>query len=179
MPYLCKNIYKQKTSIMKKVILAIGLALLSIGAFAQNTLPAHCITILGSVNLNGGAEGLIETEYFFNSNHKTSLYAAADYHYAKEDLWDEGYDARKCMAEIGWKMYFPVIKDTFYPFIGLGLTAGMQTCTKIKATTLPTYLLGGVGTIGMEYMFAPTISAVVSCRFKYDDVIHYVIGGGL
>lgn len=50
---------------MKKVILAIGLALLSLGASAQNTLPAHCITILGSVNLNGGAEGLIETEYFF------------------------------------------------------------------------------------------------------------------
>ena len=92
----------------------------------------------------------------------------------------EGYDARKCMAEIGWKMYFPVVKNTFYPFIGLGLTAGMQTGTEVKCTSdLSTYLLGGVGTIGMEYMFAPTISAVVSCRFKYDDVIHYVIGGGL
>ena len=54
------------------------------------------------------------------------------------------------MAEIGWKMYFPVVKNTFYPFIGLGLTAGMQTCTEVKCTSdLSTYLLGGVGTIGM------------------------------
>ena len=60
-----QRIYKQQKSIMKKVFLAIGFALLSLGASAQNILPRHCITILGSVNLNGGAEGLIETEYFY------------------------------------------------------------------------------------------------------------------
>lgn len=74
---------------MKKVILAIGLALLSLGASAQNTLPAHCITILGSVNLNGGAEGLIETEYFFNSNHKLLYMLQQTITMLKKILWEK------------------------------------------------------------------------------------------
>lgn len=173
-----------KNSIWAVLVPMFALIALPFASFGQ-TMPEHCISFLGGMNLNGGYEAGIETEYYFNNRHNTSLYGIADYHYAKENILNYGVDAKKMMFELGWKKYFAVIPQTFYPYIGLGVTGGMQQCTQTSGTPVniaditDNYLLGAVGTIGLEYMYTPSISIVASCRFKYDDNIHYVIGAGL
>lgn len=156
--------------------------------YAQEKLPNHSISLSSGIDVNDGYETILGTEYYFNSNHKVSLYGLFNYHFTKELWFGESVTCKKAMMEIGGKKYFAVVKEKFYPYVGLGLTAGVQDLTQntfvnfnesiINKDTDP-LILGGVGTIGLEYLFTRNISIELISRFKYDRSIHCIIGGGL
>lgn len=155
---------------------------------AQDKLPNNSISFTAGMNFDGGYEVSIGTENHFNSNHTASLYGLINYHYAEENWYGQSVDCKKAMGEIGGKYYFRVVRNKFYPYLGLGITAGIQD---IKQNTFynsgesvvdeerDPFLLGGVGTVGLEYLFTPNVAIEVLGRFKYDSHMHYIIGGGL
>ena len=157
-------------------------------ATAQEKLPNSSISFMGAADLNGGYEMSLGSEYYFNSNHKVSLYGLFNYHFAKELWLGESVSCKKAMMEIGGKKYFAVVKEKFYPYVGLGVAIGVQDLTQNTFVNFSTsiinkdedyFILGGVGTLGLEYMLTKNVAIDVACRFKYDDVMHYVLGGGL
>ena len=93
---------------------------------AQDRLPNNSISFTAGMNYDGGYEVSIGTENYFNSNHTASLYGLINYHYAEENWFGQSVDCKKAMGEIGGKYYFRVVRNKFYPYLGLGITAGIQ-----------------------------------------------------
>lgn len=157
-------------------------------SLAQEKLPNQSISITPCIDLQGGYETGIGTEYYFNSNHKVSFYGLFNYHFAKERWFGQSVDCKKALVEAGSKRYFNVVKQKFYPFVGLGLTAGVQNITQktfnnygesVVNDEQDPFILGAVCTIGLEYMFTTNVAVELISKFKYDRSIHYVLGGGL
>lgn len=179
---------------MKKSILLGCLMIISLTAFAQETaksqevLPSHSIFLTAGHNFNGGIEVSIGSEYFFNTNHTVSLYGLVNYHNSMEDWWGESLECKKAMAEIGGRYYIPAVRNKFYPYVGLGLTAGIQNIRQITHYQMDNivnndkdpYLFGGVGTIGLEYLLSKNVAIEIVGRIKYTGhTPNYTLGGGL
>ena len=166
---------------MKRIAVVLGVMLSVFPMFAQST-----ISFSAEYNFNGGHEVALESENFFRSGHSYSLYGLFDYHFAEEEWLGEAIDCKKAMAEVGVKKFFQVIENKIYPYVGLGMTAGIQNMYQstnrdrsiIDEDTDP-FLLGGTATIGSEFMLSDRMAFRISCRLKYDDFMHYVLGGGL
>ena len=178
---------------MKRILMSIAL-LLGLFVFdasakrdkgSKPDLPSHSISIFGGYNLNGGYEVNLEAENYFNSNHTFSLYGLFGFHTASENWAGMPLVCRKAMGEIGGKYYIPAVRGRFYPYLGAGVTAGLQNIkqslpdNEIILDDKDKYLVGCVGTVGLEFLFCKNVSMDVRCRFKYDGMMHYVLGAGL
>lgn len=168
------------------------MVMLAANVSAQN--PSNSVSFVGGVNIGGGCEFALEAENYFRSNHGFSVYGMLDYHYAQEELWEYNIDCKKALGEVGMKKYFPVVEGRFYPFAGLGVTAGIQdmrqTCPSgadasdiVAVNPDKAFIWGGVGTLGFEYMFTRAVSFELLGRFKYEfrgfQSMHYVIAAGV
>lgn len=178
---------------MKRSFLLGCLLLICLAINAQETaknqieMLEHSVFVTAGANLNGGIEVSLGSEYFFNTNHTTSIYGLIDYHTAHGDDFERVFHfTKKAMAEIGARYYIPAVKSRFYPYIGLAATFGMQMIEKwgydISRSESAGYLFGGVGTIGLEYMLARNVAVEAVARIKYtdfDDDPYFIIGGGV
>ena len=162
---------------MKKSILLGCLMIFCLTTYAQETtpnpetLPKHSVSITSGIVYNGGFEISIDTEYFLNTNHVASIYGAANYLSSME------FKSKMAMVEIGGRCYIPAIRNKLYPYIGLGVTAGMRS----DDNNSEPLLFGGVGTVGLEYLLTKNVGIEILGRIKYtsDNRQNYVIGCGL
>ncbi len=176
----------------KKIFLLSCLMLTSMLINAQDTaskqvaLPSHSIFLTAGANYDGGYEVSFGSEYFFNTKHLSSLYGLVNYHFTNETWWGEAVNCKKAMAEIGGRFYIPAVKNKFYPYIGLGLTAGIQNVEQktfyisdvVDEETAP-FLFGGVGTVGLEYFLSHNVAIEVVGRIKTGRWLNFILGGGL
>ena len=180
---------------LKKNIILCSLAIMSLVAYAQESpkseelIPNNSIFITAGAVYDNGFETTIGTEHFFNNNRIASMYFSAGYLSTREKWDNEAVECKKFTAEIGGRCYIPAIKNKLYPYVGLGITGGIQGLRQssyiiqkdvIDENSDP-YLFGGACTIGLEYLVSHNVAIEIHGRAKYylGDRYNFVIGGGL
>lgn len=127
-------------------------------------------------------------ELFSNKMPNVSFYTRFNYHFADEILVGETVECKKYLLEVGAARFFPLIKEKLYPYISLGLGAGLQEVeqkgeykVEIVLDDNLEHIFEAASNLGIEYRFTKALSFHLKYRMilEHSGQFHSLWGGGL